>query len=234
MPREPLSCFNLESIGYPISIYSHPLAVTNTFILQHYAYQATAVAVKAQPGDYVIDAGGCWGDTAIYFAHEVGAGGKVYTFEFVPDNLEIMRKTFELNPQLSAKIEIITNPLGETSGSSIFSSNKGPSSRLSNARKNESDLEVTTESIDNFVNTHDIPRVDFIKMDIEGAELEALRGARKTIETFRPKLAISLYHSINDFITIPKYLASLNYGYKFFLDHITIHSEETVLFAKPE
>ena len=68
-------------------------------------------------------------------------------------------------------------------------------------------------------------------MDIEGSELNALRGAEKTIKKFRPKLAISLYHRQDDFITIPEYLNNLNVGYNFYLDHFTIHHEETVLFA---
>jgi hypothetical protein len=70
-------------------------------------------------------------------------------------------------------------------------------------------------------------------MDIEGAELPALRGAEATLRAFRPKLAIALYHRLDDFIDIPAYLDGLGLGYAFFLGHFTIHSEETVLFARP-
>ena len=75
------------------------------------------------------------------------------------------------------------------------------------------------------------PRVDFIKMDIEGSELAALRGAEETIRRWRPKLAISLYHRYEDFITIPAWIDALGLGYRFFLDHYSIHAEETVLYA---
>jgi hypothetical protein len=77
-----------------------------------------------------------------------------------------------------------------------------------------------------------LQRVDFIKMDIEGAELQALRGAEQTIRAFRPKLAIALYHNWSDFITIPGYLENLAVGYQFYLGHVTIHWGETILFAR--
>jgi hypothetical protein len=69
-------------------------------------------------------------------------------------------------------------------------------------------------------------------MDIEGAELEALKGAKKTLLLFKPKLAISVYHNLHDLWTIPQWIESLDLGYQFYLRHFTIHSEETVLFAK--
>ena len=69
-------------------------------------------------------------------------------------------------------------------------------------------------------------------MDIEGAELPALRGATSVLQKFRPKLAISLYHSMDDFVDIPKYLNSLELGYEFYLSHGTIYHEETVLIAR--
>ena len=88
-------------------------------------------------------------------------------------------------------------------------------------------------TIDDFVKEQELRRIDFIKMDVEGAELRALRGAEQTIRTFRPKLAVSLYHKRDDFIVIPSYLDCLDVGYEFFLGHYTIHREETVLFARP-
>jgi len=93
-------------------------------------------------------------------------------------------------------------------------------------------LQVTTISIDDLVKVKNLPRVDIIKMDIEGAELSALKGAEQTLRAFRPRLAISLYHNESDLIEIPEFMNSLNLGYEFFLDHFSIHNEETVLFAR--
>ena len=66
---------------------------------------------------------------------------------------------------------------------------------------------------------------------IEGSELAALRGAESTIRRWRPKLAISIYHRPEDFFVIPSWIDSLGLGYRFYLDHYSIHGEETVLYA---
>ena len=58
-----------------------------------------------------------------------------------------------------------------------------------------------------------------IKMDVEGAELEALRGAEEKLRSIKPRLAICVYHKQEDLITIPQYLKSVNPGYKFLLRH---------------
>ena len=68
-------------------------------------------------------------------------------------------------------------------------------------------------------------------MDIEGAELETLKGAEQTIRRFRPKLAICLYHRPEDFVTIPRFLDRVLPQYQFAIGHFTIHAEETVLYA---
>ena len=68
-------------------------------------------------------------------------------------------------------------------------------------------------------------------MDIEGAEQPALRGAIQTLKRDRPRLAISLYHSMDDMVQIPRWIADLDRGYRFYLGHETIFDAETVLFA---
>ena len=93
---------------------------------------------------------------------------------------------------------------------------------------------TTSESIDSLVERGIVGRVDFIKLDIEGAELSALRGAEATLRRFRPRLAIAAYHRPDDLATIPEYINSLDLGYRFRLRHLTMHQEETVLFAIAE
>lgn len=73
--------------------------------------------------------------------------------------------------------------------------------------------------------------VDFIKMDIEGSELSALKGAKATILKHQPILAICVYHNLKDFYEIPKFISELKIGYQFYLQHSTVHGDETVLFA---
>ncbi|GHT02451.1 hypothetical protein AGMMS50276_32370 [Synergistales bacterium] len=71
---------------------------------------------------------------------------------------------------------------------------------ISNAQKHDA-MEVEVCSIDETIGT----LVTFIAMDIEGSELEALKGAERTIRNYMPKLAISIYHKIEDFWEIPLY-----------------------------
>ena len=229
-----LNHFSLESIGYPIEIFFAPSGVMVTFILKQYEYGKTTPAIKVKEGDYVIDGGGCWGDTALYFAHAAGKQGRILTFEFTPENLTIFQRNLDLNPQLSPNIEVVPKALWETSGETMRYVPIGPGTSMARGPQGESNhdsLQVTTVSIDDFVAEKKLPKVDFIKMDIEGAELSALKGAEKTIRAYKPRLAIAVYHRQDDFIDISTYLNNLDLGYEFFLDHFTIYGEETVLFA---
>lgn len=75
-------------------------------------------------------------------------------------------------------------------------------------------------------------RVTLIKMDIEGAEQKALKGAEKTIKNHAPKLAICLYHRLDDLWEIPLYIKKLNPKYKIFIKHHFPFSEwTTVMYA---
>ena len=68
-------------------------------------------------------------------------------------------------------------------------------------------------------------------MDVEGAELEALKGAKNIIIDHKPKLAICVYHKVRDIIEIPRYLKYLRPDYKLYLHQIEPGIKETVLFA---
>jgi len=227
-----LSKMNLDRIGYPIEFYFSPMGILIDFIEQQYRCETANGAIECEPGDHVIDAGGCWGDTALYFAHKVGANGKVYSFEFLPDNLKIYNRNLDMNPELKRRVNLIENPIWSTAGNEIAIDANGPGTSLRPNDSSHDKMRFCTESIDHLVEAGQIEKVDFIKMDIEGAELNALKGAEQTIRRFKPKLAITVYHSLNDFWEIPEWLESLGLGYKFYLRHFTIHSEETVLFAK--
>ncbi|MBE6015714.1 MAG: FkbM family methyltransferase [Lachnospiraceae bacterium] len=74
----------------------------------------------------------------------------------------------------------------------------------------------------------------FIKMDIEGAELNALRGGEKYIKNNSPKLAVCVYHEKEDILDIPEYIKSINPNYQFYLRHHNWGATETVLYAIPE
>ena len=74
-------------------------------------------------------------------------------------------------------------------------------------------------------------KVTFIKMDIEGAEMKALEGARNTIIKNHPRLAICIYHKPLDMIEIAAYIMELVPEYKFYIRHYASNMWETVLYA---
>jgi FkbM family methyltransferase len=217
--------------GKNLSLYLTERGSLNaSFLKQYECARDGDSTIKVNSGDIVIDCGGCWGDTTIEFSSEVGKSGKVYVFEFVPYNLEILRKNIQLNDAFSDNIQIVENPAWSSPGLSVYVEDKGPGSSVQFEPVDGATV-VNTQTIDNLVDENLLTKVDFIKMDIEGAELPALRGAEKTIRKYRPKLAISLYHSMHDFCMVPQWIDSLKLGYVFYVRHFTIHSEETVLFA---
>jgi FkbM family methyltransferase len=74
----------------------------------------------------------------------------------------------------------------------------------------------------------------FIKMDIEGAELQALHGMSRTIKEHKPQLAVSVYHRPRDFFEIPEYILSLVPDYEIYLRHYTESIYESVMFFLPD
>jgi FkbM family methyltransferase len=223
--------YNLASLGYPIELHFIASAIYIDFVLQQYKYRSGEVSVGAANGDVVIDAGGCWGDTALYFAHEAGEQGKVYVCEFIPNNIKIMQRNFDLNPALKERIQLVPNPVWKTSGKKMYFVDKGPASMISDTQNPAYDQQTETISIDDLVAKENIQKLDMIKMDIEGAEISALEGAMDSIRRFRPKLAICVYHNLSDFFEVPRMIHELQLGYKFYLGHYTHMAGETVLFA---
>ena len=68
-------------------------------------------------------------------------------------------------------------------------------------------------------------------MDIERAEYGALQGARDTLQRYRPRLALCVYHYPKDFVQLARLIHGTKPGYRFYLAHAARHAEETVLFA---
>ena len=216
-----LHLYNLKNLGYDITIINNPIGILIDFVFEQYAYEKL---VSVKKDDVVIDCGGATGDTALYFSSK--GASKILIVEFIKSNIELIKKQFQNNKKYNDLIEIIEKPLWDKSGVDLSYLEKGSATRV--AFNNDYPKKIQSGCIDEIA--VDI-EVDFIKMDIEGAELPALRGAAKTIKTNKPKLAICVYHKENDLIEIPKYIQSLNKDYKFFFDYYTDIGWEAVLFA---
>lgn len=149
---------------------------------------------------------------------------KVYSFELSPINYQAVKK----NIVNSEKVH--TYNLGLWSKEAYLEvKENGPGARVNISNENIEDKEPNLIAIDEFFNDKEAPT--FIKMDIEGAELEALEGAKNTIVKSKPKLAICLYHKPDDLWKIPLYLKKLVPEYKFYIRHHSKVRWKTVLYA---
>lgn len=183
--------------------------------------------VEPKGKDIVIDAGAYYGETAFWFLKYIGSDGKVYAFEPSDSNFRSLKENIENNKVKN--IEPIKMGLGSEERE-LFLFNAESSSHLVDANLiNASKIKITT--IDKFVEEHKLKNVSFIKMDVEGSEIDALVGAKETITQYKPKLAISVYHKGDDMIKIPMYLKSIVPAYKFFLRHNKYSWAETILYT---
>ena len=107
-----------------------------------------------------------------------------------------------------------------------FNAEGGKGSSISST--DEHTISIPVRAIDD---TPECQNATFIKMDVEGAELDALKGAKATILRNKPKLAICIYHYHRDFVEIPKWIHSLVPEYKLYVRHHAFSVNETVLYA---
>lgn len=224
----PLAVFSVPTEAEDIAVKCWIENVEATFLVRPYYFDRGGESIAPVPGDHVVDAGGCFGDTALAFAQTVGKSGHVYTFDPLPKHCEIMRENFAMNPALSPRISIFEVGVADENR---VGSNSHAADGVINPGANVFGGEISTRTIDSLVTEGVLPRIDFVKMDIEGSELGSLMGAEGALRKWTPRLAISLYHRPEDLFTIPLWIDALGCGYRLFLDHYSIHHEETVLYA---
>ena len=153
---------------------------------------------------------------------------KVYAFEPDPDNYQIC---LERKKQLGLdEAEIF--PFGTWSQNAMLHFNVRGTDGTHIAENGEGEISIPVTAIDEVVRPED--KVTFIKMDVEGAELESLKGCKKTIEKDKPKLAICIYHKPEDMVQIPIYIKELVPEYRLYIRHHSNCSWETVLYAMPK
>lgn len=179
----------------------------------------------------VISAGVAEGFSTISFLNSFTNLEKIYAFEPLYNQFKL-----EQNDEIiknSGKVEMVEKALFDKSGKTNIILNAA-SSRLNTYLTSDENPTVDTISIDEFVKEKNIEKIDFIKMDIEGVELQALKGAEKTIIKHRPYLAICIYHHYNDLFDIPFYLAEILSDYSLEVWHYSMfNNEESVLYAMP-
>lgn len=140
---------------------------------------------QLQPDDIVIDLGANIGAYTIRSAIAVAPSGKVYAFEPLERTRKRLKKSIHRNN--IGNISVIPEAVGSQSGSAkLIVRGRGSSASIAEKNQDGEIHQVAATTIDDFIMAHKITRVNWIKMDIEGAEPLALEGMRNTITTFRP------------------------------------------------
>jgi FkbM family methyltransferase len=220
--------YDLRPLGIDLRLDTHPLGVVEEFLLHQYRHPIFEQAwIRA--GDRVIDGGACWGDTALQFADAAGPEGRVVSFEVLPSNIQVFESNLGLNPHVADRIVLRQEALWDEPLASLPVVAFGPGTAVGRGE----DGSVPARTLDSLVADGIVDRMDFIKLDIEGAEGAALRGAADAIARFRPRIAVAVYHGRDDLVDLPRLLAELAPGYAMALGHNPPHGEETVLFGWP-
>src|SRR3989338_4944697 len=169
-----------------------------------------------------VDGGAYTGDTLLAFIRKTkGEYERCYAFEPAPENLAKLNSLAE--KQRFRDVSVIGKGLWSMAETLRFAAAEGLGGSAISPAGNTS---IAVDSVDNVA-----PDATFIKLDVEGAELEALKGAAGTIKRNRPKLAVCLYHRPGDLFEIPLFLKSLVPEYRFYLRQHQPVSCELVLYA---
>ena len=175
----------------------------------------------------VFDIGAFKGDTAYFFSKKCSNKARIYAFEPDENNYKILLKIkdkYKLNNVIASNI--------------LFSNSETEINFLS-MDLNRPAVKMKSTTIDKFVEENNIEKIDYIKMDVEGAERNILEGAIRTIKKFKPSLAIAIYHGgklfMEDFYNIPIFIKNIiNEDYEYYIRTFHPAGLETILFCKPK
>ncbi len=179
--------------------------------------------VSCDGNEVFVDCGGFTGDTTEEFIRQFPDYKHIYVYEPSPDNMRTCRDN------LSKYKNISIQPYGVGERKDFLSlEGSGSSSSFMLGQHGEQGIEIV--ALDENIKE----KVTFIKMDVEGAEIPALLGAKKHIRDDFPKLAVCTYHIVSDMWEIPRLIDTIRPGYQFHIRHYHIPENwETVIYAIP-
>jgi len=166
-------------------------------------------------GDVVLD---CGANVGVYTREALDRGAKlVVAIEPAPENVEVLRRNFA--PEIAAG-RVIVYPKGVWDIDDVLKLQVDPQNSARDTLMGHiigpgvHSIDVPLTTIDKLVAELNLPRVDFIKMDIEGAETKAVAGASHTIAQYHPRMALCLYHLPGDPVDVPAAVAHAYNGYR--------------------
>lgn len=175
----------------------------------------------------IIDGGAFDGDTVEMFAQTIGNRNalNIHCYEADSRNYEIIEDKIQNGKWKSHQIFVHKTALWDKKGKIGFGGDG-----LSGHAAPNANIQISAERIDDYP----YERIGLIKLDIEGAERNALHGAVDTIKKYKPILAICAYHLQDDLLVLSDFIKSLNCGYKIILRHYMLSAGDTILYGIPQ
>lgn len=169
---------------------------------------------EVQPGDVVLDAGAFHGWETLFFARRVGAQGFVITVEPDPANYAVLQQNLRIN-RATGRVRVVQKGLWSSVGTVRFHQQGNLASSAFWDGPQSTPVELATTTIDALLADSPLARLDFVKMNIEGAEIAALQGADATIRRYHPQFAIATDHMVEGQTTSGRVEVILrDYGYR--------------------
>lgn len=151
-------------------------------------------------GQTIYDIGGNAGIFTIFFARSVGKKGKVITFEPNPQCCNMILEHLKLNNLNNVEVhQIALGKNREKATLAVRKSETGTGSLQEDIKasilqeKGAETIQVEIDTLDNQITTNNLPKPDFVKIDVEGLEMDVLHGMSETIEAHKPKLFIEVH-----------------------------------------
>ncbi|WP_417762008.1 FkbM family methyltransferase [Shewanella sp.] len=204
-----------------------PLCLTNP---SHEHYLSKVVAVEAS--DIYIDGGAWQGDTVLDLKALCGNELEIHSFEPDESNCKILKENIA-KQELSNCFVVKKALWNQKSTLQFVTSNEAVhsmQSRVSVTEDSQQVTEVPTTTLDDYcleLNRHPT----YLKLDIEGAEPQAIEGAKNLLRNHGPKLAISAYHEPNQLWQLIEQISEYNPNYKFWFVHHSQQLFESVIYA---
>jgi FkbM family methyltransferase len=171
----------------------------------------------------LIDCGAFTGDTLLDIRKHYGRLESIAAFEPDGENFKKLSQAVSVG-DMAEETRLFRRGVFSSAAELRFSAELGGGSRIDGSGAGT----IQAVSLDGELPGYE---PDMIKMDIEGAEPEAIKGAENMIKKYSPALAISVYHAPGHMWEIPRLLAGLNPGYRFYLRVYNFHTFDTVLHA---
>ena len=150
--------------------------------------------LKTKPGDIMLDVGACIGTWSV---HAAVYGAKVYAFEIGKPHIQTLMLNSRLN---NVKNMILIHKIALRSNNDVELVYDGwmHVCRKSDALDDGSLIQIKSIALDQWVKQYNLPHINYIKIDVEGMELNVLKGAINTLKEFKPKLIVEIHDETPD------------------------------------